>query len=162
MRTTPFHPADTRLHGRWLVLALAAWAVLSSGTLLAFAFSLPVYVTLLQTNCTGTGCVSGQPDPTLHGLAFSPGSYVTFLLVCMLVSLLVACTMSGLLAWRQLRDWLALLVALMFILLVTIESISPLEPPPKASGENIDLRLFSSHAKHKRTFCLNETVSPAA
>ena len=74
MRTTPFHPADTRLHGRWLVLAWAAWAVLSSGTLLAFAFSLPVYVTLLQTNCTGTGCVSGQPDPTLHGLGFSPGS----------------------------------------------------------------------------------------
>lgn len=41
--------------------------------------------------------------------------------------LLLACTMSGLLVWHKPRDWLALLVALMFILLVTIDSISPLE-----------------------------------
>ena len=60
VRTTPLHTSDTRLHGRWLVLAWAAWALLSSGTLLAFAFSLPVYLTLLQTVCTGTGCLPGQ------------------------------------------------------------------------------------------------------
>ena len=129
--TTPLHPADTRLHGRWLVLAWAAWALLSSGTLLAFAFSLPVYLTLVQTVCAGTGRLPGQPAPdteaALHGLGLSPGSYAICILVLTLVSLLVACTMSGLLAWRQPRDWLALLVALMFILLVTIDSISPLE-----------------------------------
>jgi hypothetical protein len=61
--TTPLNIADTRLHGRWLVLAWVAWALLSSGTLTAFAFSLPVYFTLLQTVCTGTGCVPGQPAP---------------------------------------------------------------------------------------------------
>jgi hypothetical protein len=129
--TTPLHTADTRLHGRWLVLAWATWALLSSGTLLAFAFGLPAYLTLLRTVCTGTGCVPGQLSPdtaaTLHGLGLSPGSYVIFILVPTLISLLVACTMSVLLAWRKPRDWLALLVALMFILLVTIDSISPLE-----------------------------------
>ncbi len=128
---TPLGPADTRLHGRWLVLAWAAWAVLSSGTLLAFAFSLPVYLRLLQTVCTGTGCLPGQPTPdteaTLHGLGLSLGSYVTFTLVLTLASMLLACTISGLLAWRKSKDWLALLVALMLILLVTIDSTSTLE-----------------------------------
>ncbi len=131
VRTTPLHPADTRLHGRRLVLAWVAWALLSSGTLLAFAFGLPVYLTLLQTVCTGRGCLPGQPAPdteaTLHGLGLSLGSYVTLSLVLTLASLLVACTMSSLLAWRQPRDWLALLVALMLIMLVTIDSISTLE-----------------------------------
>src|SRR6266849_2534877 len=129
--TTPLHTADTRLHGRWLVLAWAAWALLSGGTLLAFAFSLPVYVTLLQTVCTGTGCFPGQPAPgteaTLHGLGLSVGSYVTFTLVLTLISMLLACTMSGLLAWRKSNDWLALLVALMLLVLGTIDSISTLE-----------------------------------
>ncbi len=129
--TAPLHPVDTRLHGRWLVLAWAAWALLSSGTLLAFAFSLPVYVALLQTVCIGRGCIPGQPASdtaaTLRGLGLSPGSYVTFTLVLTLASMLLACTMSGLLAWRKPRDWLALLVALMLILLVTIDSISTLE-----------------------------------
>jgi hypothetical protein len=128
VRTTPLHPADTRLHGRWLVLAWATWAVLSSGTLLAFAFRLPVYVTLLQTVCTGTGCAPGQPGPateaTLHGLGLSPGSYITLSLGLTLVSLLVACTMSGLLAWRKSKDWLALLVALMLIMFGTANILS--------------------------------------
>ena len=125
---TPLHMTDTRLYGRWLVLAWTIWALLSSGTLLAFAFGLPVYVTLLQTVCTGTGCLPGQPTPntavTLHGLGLSPGSSALALLVLTLVSLLAACTVSGLLVWRQPGDWLALLAALMFILLVTIDSIT--------------------------------------
>lgn len=128
VRTTPFHPADTRFHGRWLVLAWAAWALLSSGTLLAFAFRLPVYLTLLQTVCTGTGCLPGQLAPdteaTLHRLGLSLGSYVTFNLVLTLASMLLACTMSSLLAWRKPRDWLALLVALMLIMFGTANIIS--------------------------------------
>jgi serine phosphatase RsbU (regulator of sigma subunit) len=131
VRTTQLHPADTRLHGRWLVLAWAAWALLSSGTLLAFAFRLPVYLTLLQTVCTGTGCLPGQPAPdteaTLHRLGLSLGSYVTFNLVLTLASMLLACTMSSLLAWRKPRDWLALLVALMLIMFGTANSISASE-----------------------------------
>ncbi len=129
--TTPLNTADTRLHGRWLVLAWAAWAVLSSGTLIAFAFSLPVYLTLLQTVCTGTRCVPGQPDPdtapTLHGLGLSIGSYVAFTLVLTLASMLLACTISSLLAWRKSKDWLALLVALMLIMLGTANIMYTLE-----------------------------------
>ncbi len=129
--TTPLNTADTRLHGRWLLLAWAAWALLSSGTLIAFAFSLPVYLTLLQTVCTGTGCVPGQPAPdseaALHGLGLSISSYLAFILVLTLVSMLLACTISGLLAWRKSNDWLALLVALMLIMLGTANVTYALE-----------------------------------
>ncbi len=111
---------NTRLHGRWLVLVWAAWAVLSSGTLIAFALSLPVYLTLLKTVCSGTGCVPGQAAPdseaTLHGLGLSVGSYVTLTLVLTLASMLLGCMISGLLVWRKPKDWLALLVALAFIM----------------------------------------------
>jgi hypothetical protein len=90
-----------------------------------------MYLTLLQTVCTGTGCVPGQPGPdteaTLHGLGLSLGSYVAFTLVLTLVSMLVACTTSGLLAWRKPNDWLALLVALMLIMLGTANIIYTLE-----------------------------------
>ncbi len=127
----PHSTADTRLQGRWLVLAWAAWAVLSSGTLLAFAFSLPVYFTLLQTVCTGTGCVPGQPAPdseaALHGLGLSLSSFLAFTLVLTLVSMLLACTTSGLLVWRKPKDWLALLVALMLIMLGTANIMYTLE-----------------------------------
>jgi hypothetical protein len=123
--------SDTRLHGRWLILAWAAWVVLSSGTLLAFAFSLPVYLTLLQTVCTGTGCVPGQraqgTEATLHGLGLSFSSYLAFILVLTLVSMLLACTISGLLAWRKPTDWLALLVALMLIMFGTVNVTYALE-----------------------------------
>ena len=117
--TTPLNTADTRLYGRWLVLAWAAWALLSSGTLLAFAIRLPAYLTLLQTVCTGAGCLPGQPAPgteaTLHGLGLSLGSYVTFTLVLTLVSMPLACAMSGLLAWRKSNDWLAIVVSTLVI-----------------------------------------------
>ena len=119
------------MHGHQLVLAWVAWAILSSGTLLTFALSLPVYFTLLQTVCTGTGCVPGQPAPdtvpTLHGLGLSLGSYVAFNLVLTLATMLVACTISGLLAWRKSNDWMALLVALMLIMLGTANIIYTLE-----------------------------------
>jgi hypothetical protein len=129
--STPLNIADTGLHGRWLVLAWVAWAILSSGTLAAFALSLPVYSTLLQTVCTGAGCVPGQPAPdtaaTLHGLGLSLGSYVAFTLVLTLASMLLACTISGLLAWRKSNDWLALLVALMLIMFGTSNIMYTLE-----------------------------------
>jgi len=131
VRTTSLNIADTRLHSRWLGFAWAAWAVLSCGTLIAFALSLPVYLTLLQTVCTGTGCVPGQPsantEATLHGLGLSVGSYVAFTLVLTLVSMLLACTTSGLLAWRKPNDWLALLAALYLIMLGTANIMYTLE-----------------------------------
>src|SRR6266700_525499 len=108
VRPTPLNTMYTCLHGSWLVLAWIAWIILSIGTLIVFAFSLPMYVTLLQTICTSTGCAAGQPAPdtaaTLHGLGLSLSSYVAFHLVLTLASMGLACTMSGLLVWRKSAD----------------------------------------------------------
>ena len=44
---------DTRLHGRWLVLARVVWFILVALALLVFIFSLPVYIAQLSSVCTG-------------------------------------------------------------------------------------------------------------
>jgi hypothetical protein len=99
---------------------------------MVFVFSLPVYLTLLQTACTGTGCAAGQPGPDtasmLHGLGLSLESYVAFHLVLTLASMGLACTMSGLLVWRKSHDGMALLVALMLLMLGTANIIYLLSP----------------------------------
>jgi len=45
-----------RLQGRWLVLARGLWITLVILTLAIFFASLPVFLALLQTPCTGTAC----------------------------------------------------------------------------------------------------------
>ena len=42
---------ETRLHGRWRLIARGVWIVLGIVTLAIFFASLPVYLTLLQTPC---------------------------------------------------------------------------------------------------------------
>ena len=51
--------ADTRLHGRWLVLAWVAWAALVVLALGVFVDSIPVYFAQLQTmGASVTTCTS--------------------------------------------------------------------------------------------------------
>ena len=44
---------NTRLRGRWFLLARAGWIVLAILTLAIFFASLPVYIALLQPNVRG-------------------------------------------------------------------------------------------------------------
>jgi len=47
---------DIRLQGRWLWFARGIWITLVVLTLVICFASLPVYVALLQTPCTGAAC----------------------------------------------------------------------------------------------------------
>src|SRR5260370_14304884 len=47
---------DTRLHGRWLLLARGVWLALVILTLGIFFANLPAYLALLHTPCAGTAC----------------------------------------------------------------------------------------------------------
>ena len=58
------HEADTRLHGRWLLLARIVWLALVALTLGIYMASLPEYVTELQTVCRFAACSLGQLSPT--------------------------------------------------------------------------------------------------
>lgn len=115
--------SDTRLRGRWLVLARLLWGVVAILTLVAFVTLLPVYVTLLRTVCASKICPAGRLTPTtvyaLSYLGFTPDLYVAWILTLTLVFAVVSCTIGGILVWRKSHDRMALLTALMLILLST-------------------------------------------
>jgi len=54
--SSPPNATQMRLQGRWLVLARGLWITLVILTLAIFFASLPVFLALLQTPCTGTAC----------------------------------------------------------------------------------------------------------
>jgi hypothetical protein len=97
------------------------------GVLVAFAFglfvvSLPGYITQLQTLCVGGACNSGQLAPdaltTLQHVGLSLGEYVAFNVALILTATLLSYAVALLLVLRRSDDWMALLVALMFVYFV--------------------------------------------
>src|SRR5215472_7526671 len=71
------HALDTRLQGRWLLLARVGWGALVVLTLAIFGASLPVYLAQLQTICLGPACSYLQLSPlsgeALTGIGLSTG-----------------------------------------------------------------------------------------
>jgi hypothetical protein len=121
---------DTRLHGRWLVLARSAWVVLVALTLAIFLGSLPIYLDQLQTPCVGAFCQYYQLPPllaqSLELLGWPLSEYaalqITFMLLCIVVTLVV----SALIVWRRSDDRMAMLVAFMLVTLGPINATSSL------------------------------------
>jgi hypothetical protein len=114
---------DTRLYGRWLVLARVAWFILVASALFFFFTSLPVYIAQLQSVCNGSACATGQVNPqivaTLRSLALSTGSYAAIRIPLTFISALVWFMVGAVLFWRRSNDWMVLLVSLTLMLLGT-------------------------------------------
>ncbi len=112
---------DTRLRGRWLLLARAMWVALVALTLLIFITSIPVYDAQLQTFCRVTFCLPGQLTPDtariLHELGLSPGLYALLDVVLSVTATVVWFTVAAIIFWRRSNDWLALLVSIMLVTL---------------------------------------------
>jgi signal transduction histidine kinase len=110
---------DTRLQGRWLLLARAGWVVLVVLTLTIFFASLPEYVAQLQTPCAGSVCayqqLSAEQVEVLKGFGFSPGDYATYTIALTLAIMVVCLVVSTLIIWRRSDDRMAVLVALMLV-----------------------------------------------
>ena len=130
--------ADTRLHGRWLVLARVAWVILAVLTLSVFVVSIPVYVAQLQTmGISATTCTSQHltldPAHALRALGFSVGSYAVFSVALIVASASGWFAVGGVIVWHKSTDWMVLLVAMM---LVTegVVGISCLPGPLEKSG----------------------------
>src|SRR6266699_5914352 len=90
----PSHALDTRLHGRWLLLARGVWLALVILTLTIFFASFPVYLAQLQTPCAGTACAfTPQLTPgqvgALKGMGLSPGVYTAYTVALLLATILV-------------------------------------------------------------------------
>ena len=118
------HEADTRLHGRWLLLARIVWFALVALTLSVCMASLPEYVTELQTVCRFAVCSLGQLSPdqvvTLQHFGLSVGSYTAFMVALTIVFALVSFGTGGLIYWRKSDDWMALLFALICVMAGTV------------------------------------------
>jgi hypothetical protein len=116
---------DTRLHGRWLLLARVAWVGVVALIVGVFITSLPVYMVQLQVICAPATCSFWQLTPaaaqTLQRLGFSPGAYAIYTLTLVIVFGLVWLVSALVIFWRKSDDWMVLLFALMFVLLGTAE-----------------------------------------
>jgi hypothetical protein len=110
---------DTRLQGRWLLLARVVWLVVVLLTLTIFFASLPEYVAQLQTPCAGSVCaylqLSAEQVKVLQGVGFSPGDYAAYTIALTLAIMALCLVVSTLIVWRRPDDRMALLVALMLV-----------------------------------------------
>jgi signal transduction histidine kinase len=114
------HALDTRLHGRWIMLARGTWITLVVLTLAIFFASLPVYIALQQTLCAGTECASGTlltpaQAELLEGIGLSLSDYAAYSVAFTLVTIVACLGVSTLIVWHRSDDRMALLVALMLV-----------------------------------------------
>ena len=112
-----FGQRDVHLSGSWRLLARGGWLVLVIFTLATFFASLPTYVALLQTPCTGSACEWQQLTPahveTLTGMGLSPGDYAACILALTLATAVVSLGISIVIVWRRSDDRMAFIVALL-------------------------------------------------
>ncbi len=127
------------------MLARVVWFILVALVLLVFVFSLPVYITQLNSVCSAIACAAGQLTPqiveTLRNYSFSIGDYVIINIVLTFVQAFVWFTVGGVLFWRKSNDWMALLVSLMMVLQgtsITLNTVAGGLSPWQFSSQLID------------------------
>jgi GAF domain-containing protein len=112
----PDEPPSTRLHGRWLAPARAAWLVVALATVGLFLASVPVYFAYLRTACPFDVCANESIDPStllaLQALGLSRPFLAAYSVALDVVFAAVYVVVAALLFWRRSADRLALFVAL--------------------------------------------------
>jgi len=118
VRTTPLNPADTRLHGRRLVLVRLLCLTLCVLSVGLFVSDIPSFIAHLHLLCTGTAAAcqnSGQLTPgdvrRLHELGLSIDFFAIYLIVLSSIVALGYWLVAAFLFWRKSDDRLALLAA---------------------------------------------------
>jgi signal transduction histidine kinase len=141
---------DTRLHGRWLLLARGLWITLVVLTLTIFGASLPVYVAQLQTPCAGTACWYSQLSPgqvgALNSMGLSLGDYTSYMVALTLASVVVCLVVSTLIVWRRPDDRMALLVALLLVTfgpIIATSAVSASSSPWRVPNECLSFLALS-------------------
>jgi signal transduction histidine kinase len=104
-RPTATSAAETRLHGRWLLLARLLWIAVTLFTAALFVASLPVALDLWRRT------ISAADAQYLQGHGLSVSAWATFWVAESVLVALVWIGMGVLIYWRRSDDWLALMVA---------------------------------------------------
>src|SRR6266849_3105544 len=112
--------SETRLPGRWLLIARVGWVVLTLLVLTLNAISIPRADALLQAVCQpGTVCISGLTTADLrqlHHLGLSPGFPAAYQIGWDVVTTLIYTALAALIFWRRSADRMALFCAYMLVL----------------------------------------------
>lgn len=116
-----FSTPDRRLQGRWLLLARGLWGILAVFTLAIFFASLPAYIVLLHTPCSGPTCGYLQLTPeqaeALKGVGLFPGRFIVYTVALTCVLMIVCLIVSAVIVWRRTDDRMAFIVALFLVTL---------------------------------------------
>jgi hypothetical protein len=112
---------NTRLHGRWLLIARVGWIVLTLLILTLNVVMIPSYDAVLQAHCQpGPQCFALQltafDRQLLHQFGLSLGFLAAYNVMLDAVSVLVCCALGALLFWRKSADRMALFCAFMLVL----------------------------------------------
>ncbi len=134
------YESETRLHGRWLLIARVSWIVLTLFILTLNAVMIPRYFAVLQAHCQpGPRCVAFQlttyDRKLLHQFGLSLGFLAAYQVMLDAVSVLVCCALGALFFWRKSADRMALFGAFMLVLFggagftsILQDTLAPLSP----------------------------------
>ena len=117
----PSDTSNTRLYGRWLLIARVSWIVLTLFLVILNAVLIPRYDALLQATCQpGPQCFAPQLTAAdrmqLHQLGLSVGFMAGYQVALDVFSVLVCCALGTLIFWRKSADRMALLCAFTLVL----------------------------------------------
>src|SRR6266699_2470191 len=117
---------DTRLHGRWLILARLAWIVMVVLSLTISLVDIPLQFARLHIVCVGSDCgqqLTASIVQDLHKLNLS----IDFFAVCVVMLefgfYFVWVVVAFVILWRKSNDWMALLVALFLVVFPATQSL---------------------------------------
>ncbi|HEX9038977.1 MAG TPA: hypothetical protein VF808_18490 [Ktedonobacterales bacterium] len=112
-----------RLRGRWPLVMRVVWLVSLALTLAVTLASFPQYLAQLRTPCAPGNCQFQQLTPAyiaaLREIGVTQGAYMAITVALALIALALCWTLSAVIIWRRPGDWMASLVALMFLPLGT-------------------------------------------
>jgi len=132
--------SETRLHGRWLLIARVGWMVLTLLILTLNVAMIPRYYAVLQAHCQpGPQCFALQltayDRQLLHQFGLSLGFLAAYQVTLDAVSVLVCCALGALIFWRKSADRMALFCAFMLVLLggagftsILQDTLAPVSP----------------------------------
>lgn len=109
---------DTSLHGRWLVLARAAWVLLAVLLMLLSAVGIPFEYAYYKSICTGVMCATdlgAQLTPegvqALQALGLSAGFFAAYNVTFEVVAALVFTAVAAVIFWHRSDDRMGLFAA---------------------------------------------------
>ena len=113
--------SETRLHGRWLLIARVSWVVLTLFLLTLNVVMIPRYDAALQAYCQpGPQCFAIQlttrDQQLLHQFGLSLGFLATNQVISNAIFVLVCFALGTLIFWRKSADHMALFCAFMLVL----------------------------------------------